>query len=91
MCNHAFMSEQKKIRTEIDIARDKVREAINSGRWGKRALAREAQISNGSLRLINEPDWNPQSDVLDALLRVLARTSGRRPLGNGANQTRLSA
>lgn len=86
------MSEQPKIRTEIDVARDKVRDAINSGRWGKRALAREAKISNGSLRLINEPDWNPSSDILDALLRVLARTSGRRrPLGNGANQARLSA
>ena len=74
-------------KTPVDAAKDEVRRFAARKPFSNREWARLAGISEDTVRRIYKDDWNPTADVLNALLL----TGPRRPLGNGANQTRLSA
>ena len=74
-------------RDEIQIARDAVRDAVASGRFSKISLATQAGVHRNSLVGIEREDWNPTSELLRALLRVVRA----RPLPQGANQRSVAA
>lgn len=76
-----------KTRTPIDDVKDEIRRFALRKPMSNREWARQAGISDDTIRRINRPDWNPTADVLNALLL----TGPRRPLASGANQARLSA
>lgn len=68
-------------RMRADVRRFEATRSISNREWADRA-----GVSEGSIRRIKAADWSPTAENLERLW--LSRYG---PLGNGANQARLSA
>lgn len=72
--------------TTIDRLRIRIMAYMQRHQLSRRQMAARAGITEIVLRQLHKPTWNPRAENLRRLEMAM-----RAPLGNGANQARLSA
>ena len=74
--------------TTIDAVIERVRAYRRLAGWSVLRLAREAGISESTLRHIDRADWNPESETLRKLEAIIPAEFGGPPVVAGGEHCR---